>query len=490
MGILKKSTYFVAIVIFTAVSSGLVTSTVSAHPKNLLFPLIGNASFSNDFNSPRSNGIHRATDIFAPKGTKIVAAVAGRVTWAPTTQPSYGFMVAIEDANGFEYDYIHMNNDTPGTDDGKGNPFYAYAPDIYQGATVVKGQLLGYVGDSGNAEETPSHLHFEIIQPNGTDRVNPYPYLLEAQKVSQPATYPPVRNEILPYGPAISTQPSIAIGRFDTTQTNQTLIGTGPGFSPHVKIMRSDQSTAFGYYAYKQDFTRGINVAAGDVDGDGVDEIITGTVSGAAHVKATRVSDGKVLASFYAYDPAYPVGAMVAAGDVDGDGKDEIVTAAGPGGAPHVKVFKPNGSVIGSFYAYGSTFAGGVDIGVGDVVGDTKAEIITSAGPGGSSQIRILSASGSSVGTSFNAYPGFGGGARVDVGNVRTSSAKAEIVTVPWKNGSPYMRMFNPVDGSVLAENRYYDPWWIGGYDVAAGQGESSIAVGQNRRTSLTRGLQ
>jgi len=115
---------------------------VSAHPKGLAFPIVGGGTFSNDFASPRDNGQHNATDIFAPKGRHIVAAVAGTVTFVPITQPSYGYMVRIKDAEGFQYDYIHMNNDIPGTDNGQGTAYNAYAPDIYQGATVVRGQLL------------------------------------------------------------------------------------------------------------------------------------------------------------------------------------------------------------------------------------------------------------------------------------------------------------------------------------------------------------
>src|SRR5688572_5005038 len=67
----------------------------AAHPKYLLFPLAGNGTYSNDFFGSRDNGQHNATDIFAPKGTKILAAVAGTVTFVPISQPSYGYMVRI-----------------------------------------------------------------------------------------------------------------------------------------------------------------------------------------------------------------------------------------------------------------------------------------------------------------------------------------------------------------------------------------------------------
>ena len=113
-------------------SYGLIFSSadnVSAHPKGLLFPLIGNGTFSNDFNASRGAEKHNATDIIAPKMTKIVAATGGTVTYMPIPEPSFGYMITIKDDDGFTYEYIHMNNDRVGTDDGSGGPYLAYAPD-------------------------------------------------------------------------------------------------------------------------------------------------------------------------------------------------------------------------------------------------------------------------------------------------------------------------------------------------------------------------
>lgn len=76
---------------------------------------------------------------------------------------------------------MHINNDTPGTDDGNGGTANAYAPGIVRGSHVVAGQLLGWVGDSGNAESAGSHLHFEIRQPMDHIAINPYQALLAAR---------------------------------------------------------------------------------------------------------------------------------------------------------------------------------------------------------------------------------------------------------------------------------------------------------------------
>jgi peptidase M23-like protein len=464
------------------VSFLLINQRVIAHPKYLLFPLAGNGTYSNDFFSPRDNGQHNATDIFAPKGTKIIAAVAGTVTYVPISQPSWGYMIRIEDDEGFSYDYIHINNDTPGTDDSSGGPMNAYAPDIKVGNRVSRGQFLGYVGDSGNAENTPPHLHFEITRDDGL-KINPYPYLQEAERYSAPAPYPPLPNEILPYGPLINSTVSMSVGKFEPNGSNQLVAGAGPGVSPHVRMLRSDGSEIGGFYAYDPSFHGGVNVASGDVDGDGIDEIITGPASGAPHVRILE-TNGAELGGFYAYSPSFSGGVNVGTVDVDNNGTDEIIVGAGPGGSPHVRILKSDGTEVAGFYAYDPSFHGGVDVAGGDVTGTTAREVVTAPGPGGSSHIRMFTTAGASIGNGIAGYENFTGGTRVGVGNVRTSSAKDEILVSPWQSGSPHIRLLN-ADGSVVREAMYYESWWDGRYDVAAGEGKSYISTGQNRRASI-----
>ena len=143
-----------------------------------------------------------------------------------------------------------------------------------------------------------------------------------------------------------------------------------------------------------------------------------------------------------------------------------------------------DGSEVSGFYAYDPSFHGGVDVAGGDVTGDTAKEIVTTPGPGGGPHVRIFNTSGTPLSNGFGAYDNFTGGARVSVANVRTNTAKDEILVSPWTYGGPHVRLFN-FDGSVVREGLYFDPWWNGKYDVAAAQGKSYISTGYNRRSSI-----
>src|SRR5207247_4495736 len=136
-------------------------------------------------------------------------------------------------------------------------------------------------------------------------------------------------------------------------------------------------------------FSGGVFVAAGDFNKDGISDIVVGPDSGAQpNVKVFDGANLNVILSFLAYDPTYTGGVRVAAGDVNGDGVADIITGAGPGGAPHVKVFDgTNGSLLQSFFAYAPGFTGGVYVAAGDVNGDGLAAMLPRRGSGGGLQV-------------------------------------------------------------------------------------------------------
>jgi len=129
----------------------------------MVFPLEKRVTVLHDYLAPRIGHLHQGTDLMAAKMTKELACVSGKVTLRVGTyngQPEYSLWLVGDDGHG--YFYIHINNDTPGTDDGAGGLANAFAPGLASGAHVEQGQFIAYVGDSGNAESTSPHLHFEI----------------------------------------------------------------------------------------------------------------------------------------------------------------------------------------------------------------------------------------------------------------------------------------------------------------------------------------
>ncbi len=135
----------------------------------ILFPLEERINWTDTFGAARSGGrTHAGNDLMVPKMTPLLAVVDGTVDWLNLTGklssynnlPYYNILLRGDDGN--DYFYIHLNNDTPGTDDGQGGVQYAYAPGLTNGSRVKAGDIIGYAGDSGNAEDTGSHLHFEI----------------------------------------------------------------------------------------------------------------------------------------------------------------------------------------------------------------------------------------------------------------------------------------------------------------------------------------
>lgn len=486
----KIHSLFIVLALFIQASLPLFISAPAHADVNtvrpIVFPILGGGSYSNDFYAPRSDGIHHATDIFNSKHRELIAVMDGVVTSVVSPQASWGYSITIRDDEGYNYRYIHINDDTPGTNDGAGGEMNAYAPDMRPGNRVVQGQHIGYLGDSGRSGGTP-HLHFEIFDGNG-QFINPFYSLNPAPRLHSLAQYPPLTGEFLPYG----HRPlglSIAMGNLDADAASEIVTGVGAKGGPHVRAFdANNQPMAFDQYVFDPNFQGGVDVATGDFDGDNIDEIITTTGPGAGpHVRVLKLNGG-VMAEFYAYEPAFMGGVSVAAGDIDNDGTDEIITGAGLGGTPHVRAFKIDGTIVSDFLAYAPNFHGGVDVTSADVIGDSREEIITANSAGESGFVRILDNTGAEYSRIYAYSPYYKGGVRVAAGNVRTSSSKSEIVTVP-ENGVPHIAMFNGAGTQIIDEDSFMESWWQGYNDVAAGFDFSRAGTGVNRRASVKTGL-
>lgn len=185
--IIRVFTFFTAAAMAVATFALMLPAQAHPHeelPFELLFPQEPQVTrFSNDWGAARSGGRrHRATDLIAPKMTEVYAAAPGIVEVVGTSRRA-GRYVRIRHRGGWSTTYIHLNNDNPGTDDGRAPWSLTVTQGVEEGAWVQAGQLIGWVGDSGNAESAVSHTHFELAKDG--HEVNPYPYLEEAYARAQ-----------------------------------------------------------------------------------------------------------------------------------------------------------------------------------------------------------------------------------------------------------------------------------------------------------------
>lgn len=178
-----------AATILAAVPAGPAAAAAADYQQviDLTFPTPPHLHFSDGYDAPRSGGrVHKATDIMGPKMAPLYATTDGVICRLDDgAEDHYGRHLTLCGDDGRRYRYLHLNNDTPGTDDGKADLRDVYAPYIREGLRVVAGQHVAYMGDSGNAEATAPHLHLDIfddrvLDPYGDNRVNPYPSLVDA----------------------------------------------------------------------------------------------------------------------------------------------------------------------------------------------------------------------------------------------------------------------------------------------------------------------
>lgn len=228
---------------------------------------------------------------------------------------------------------------------------------------------------------------------------------------------------------------------------DEIIVAPGRGGGPNVKVFAGDAqgvnaAPLYSFWAYSTGWLGGVNLACGDVSGDGRAEIVTGVGPGGGPNARVFAANGTLLSSFWAYDPGFVGGVTVAAGRFDGAGaKERVVTGVGAGGGPHVRTFLGDGTALGGgFFGFAPSQPGGVFVSAGDVTGDGIDEIVVGAGAG-AARVRVLNRDGASVRPDQVAFSsGLEQGVRVAVGDLPS----ARIVAGQGPGAQPWWALLTP----------------------------------------------
>lgn len=231
--------------------------------------------------------------------------------------------------------------------------FFAYEEDYRGGNQIIERDLDG----DGSREFVVADINkVEIFNNQGQNIKTFYPY---TERYNQGV--------------------NITVGDLDNNGTLEIITGTENGGGPHVRIFNhKGELINPGFFAYADNFRGGVNITVGDLEGDGYKEIIAGAgVGGGPHVRVFAADGRLINPGFFAFDKTFRGGVNVAAGDIDGDGVDEIIAGPGKGGGPQIRAFDRNGNLDGpEFFAFDKNLRDGVEVVVSDMDSDGVAEII------------------------------------------------------------------------------------------------------------------
>lgn len=241
------------------------------------------------------------------------------------------------------------------------------------------------------------------------------------------------------------------------------IVGEGTGGNGRARVFDMAGQVQSQWYAFDKPFRGGINVAAGDVYGTGESSVIVAPMSQGGPQIRIFEKGGRLKGQFFAYDKKLRGGFSVAAADIDGDKRAEIIVSSTTHNLP-VRVFKNAGALVSEWFPY-PTFRGGITVAAGDLDGSGIAHIVTAPQSGGGPQIMIFDGAGHLLGQFMVLDSKFRGGINFAVGDI-DADGKGEIAVTPAGRGGPQVRLFTP-RGQLLGQFMVYDEKFRGGVRLA-----------------------
>ena len=265
-----------------------------------------------------------------------------------------------------------------------------------------------------------------------------------------------VKSEQSVFSPSFTGGVRTAMADFNGDGTPDIAVGTGPGTTAEVELIDGKTGSIIFDVKPFDTFQGGVFIAAGDIDGDGKAElVITPDQSGGPRVEIYEGGTFQETANFFGIaDPGFRGGARAALGDINGDGHADLVVSAGFGGGPRISVYDgaalahgQTTNMVSDFFAFSDQLRNGAYVAVGDVTGDGHDDLIFGAGPGGGPQILIVdgeslltqgvvAAVNAPVASYFAGDPNNRGGVRVTVKNLDADRFADVVVGAGQEGGS------------------------------------------------------
>jgi len=216
--------------------------------------------------------------------------------------------------------------------------------------------------------------------------------------------------------------------------------------------------------------SKNVSFTVGDINNDGAEELITGAAPGTEPQVRVFNYQGRLMKQFLAFDKKFSGGVNVVAGDFNGDNRTEIAVAAASLGNGQVKIFDSSGKLWRQFNVDSKAWRGGLNLAVGDINSDGQAEIIVGYGANSTPQVKIFTATGKLLKTFLAYEKSFRGGVKVAIANLdgRVDSNKLKIITAPGKGREATIKIF---DDQLKLTKQFlaYGHNWRGGVNLATG---------------------